>query len=91
MSSSVTLVSSLFLVVYQLAFSRGKGWQRKRSMARRPQGTATKEVSFSDKVPIAMISTSDMALQVILFSDGEEQALLGCMSPHLLQGETNKT
>lgn len=46
---------------------------------------------FSEKVPIAKMSTSDMALQVILFTDGEEQTFLGCMSPSLLQDETNKT
>lgn len=33
---------------------------------------------FSDKVPRAKMPTSDMALQVILFSNGEQQALLGC-------------
>lgn len=46
---------------------------------------------FSDKVPIAKMSTADMALQVILFSNREEHALLGCTSPPLLQDETNKT
>lgn len=59
-----------------------------------PQTTGTlsqRRGFFSDKVPIAQMSTSDTALQVILFSSGEEQALLGCTSPPLLQDETNKT
>jgi len=85
MSSSTTLASSLFSVVYQLAFLMGKGWQGKRSRTLRPQGHCHKGGEFfSDKVPIAKMSVSAMALQVILFSDGEEHALL-------LQDETSKT
>lgn len=36
---------------------------------------------FPDKVPLDKMSTPDTAPHAILFSDGEEQALLGCMSP----------
>lgn len=76
-----------FFAVYHLAFSMDKGRQG-------PQTTAAwsqRRGVFSDKVPIAKMSTSDTALQVILFTNGEERALLGCMSPSLLQDETNKT
>lgn len=88
----MTLVSSLFFVVYQLALSMGKGLAGEEEQGPQTTGALSERRGvFSGKVPIAKMSTSDMALQVILFSDGEERALLGWMSPPLLQDETNKT